>query len=266
MKVVDLSLSDSSPEKKPSLYKWRDYESGSSSDDPCQSPLRGVGDFYNGNKSIPIFTKRKTTFTTEGMVHLLFNATNDALKCIECPKQIQMNAVFLIDLRRILLDNLRADGLPQYDNYNGKRTIPVDVEDDNNGELKVAINSFEQANSLPKARCYYLERLYHSWNVKQNNKFHRRIMHVRDENGAIVNNVACVQYIYDREEMKFAVKPHKSSKIGRGTPYTRTKQSIVRNLDRKLTTVGPKDAVSMATQESGGVMKVGCLSDLPRGP
>ena len=77
-------------------------------------------------------------------------------------------------------------------------------------------------------------------------------MHVRAENGAIVDNVACVQYIYDKEEMKFAMKPHKSSKNGRGTPYTRTKPSIVRNLDRKLTTVGPKDAVSMATQESGG--------------
>ncbi|XP_068675405.1 uncharacterized protein [Montipora foliosa] len=230
---------DSSPEKKPSLYKWGHYESGSSSDvdDPCQSPLRGVGDFYNGNKSIPIFTRRKTTFTTEGMVQLLFNATNDALKCIECPKQVQMNAVFLIDLRRIPLDDLRADGLPQYDNYDGKRTIPVDVEDDDNGELKVAVISFEQANSLPRARCYYLERLYHSWNVEQNNKFHRRIMHVRDENGAIVNNVACVQYIYDKEEMKFATKPHKSSKIGRGTPHTRTKPSIVRNLDRKLNTL-----------------------------
>ena len=52
--------------------------------------------------------------------------------------------------------------------------------------------------------------------------------------------------------MKFAMKPHKSSKNGRGTPYTRTKPSIVRNLDRKLTTAGPKDAASMATQESGG--------------
>ncbi|XP_068683675.1 uncharacterized protein [Montipora foliosa] len=160
--VGDLTLSDSSPGKKPSLYKWRHYESGSSSDDPCQSPLRGVGDFYNGNKSIPIFTRRKTTFTTEGMVQLLFNATNDALKCIECPKQVQMNAVFPIDLRRIPLDDLRPDGLPQYDNYDGKRTIPVDLEDDDNGELKVAVIGFEQANSLPKARCYYLERLYHS--------------------------------------------------------------------------------------------------------
>jgi len=51
-----------------------------------------------------------------------------------------------------------------------------------------------------------------------------------------------------------------------GVPYARTKPSVVRNLDQKLTSVGPKDAVSLATQESGGVMKVSCLSDLPCGP
>ena len=30
--------------------------------------------------------------------------------------------------------------------------------------------------------------------------------------------------------------------------------------------LGPKDALSLATQESGGVMKVGCLSEIPSGP
>ena len=52
-------------------------------------------------------------------------------------------------------------------------------------------------------------------------------MHVRDECGEVVNNVACVQYayVYDKEEVKFAMKPHKSSKNGKGVPYTRTKSS-----------------------------------------
>ena len=53
LRVVDLTLSDSSQEKEPTLYKWRRYESGSSSEDPCPSPLsyglRDVGHFYNGN-------------------------------------------------------------------------------------------------------------------------------------------------------------------------------------------------------------------------
>lgn len=48
---------------------------------------------------------------------MLFNATNDDVKCREPPKQVQMDAVFLIDLRFVPLDDLRADGLPQYDSY-----------------------------------------------------------------------------------------------------------------------------------------------------
>lgn len=196
---------------------------------------------------------------------MLLNATNDIVKCTEPPKHVQMNAVFLIDLRYIPLDDLRADGLPQYDNYDGKRTMPVEVENDENGELKVVVTGCEREKPVP-ARRYYLERLYHSWNVKKKNRYHRRIMHVRDERGEVVNNVACVQYVYDKEEVKFAMKPHKSSKNGKGVPYTRTKPSVVRNLDNKLASLGPKDAVSMTTQESGGVLKAECLSDLPRGP
>ena len=194
---------------------------------------------------------------------MLFNATNDDVKCREPPKQVQMDAVFLIDLRFVPMHDLRADGLPQYDSYGGKRTITIDVADGNQGELKVEIISSQRKDLEPnsKAETYRLERLYHSWNVGKDNKYHRRIMHVRDQNGAIVN-----KYVYEKEEVKFAMKPHKGSKSGNSVPYTRTKPSVVRNLDQKLSSLGPKDAVSLATQESDGVMKVGCLSEIPREP
>ena len=39
---------------------------------------------------------------------MLLNATNDIVKCTEPPKHVQMNAMFLIDLRYIPLDDLRA--------------------------------------------------------------------------------------------------------------------------------------------------------------
>ena len=67
--------------------------------------------------------------------------------------------------------------------------IPVVVENDENGELKVAVTGCEREKPLSGRRCY-LERLYHSWRKK--NKYHRRIVHVRDERGEVVNNVACV--------------------------------------------------------------------------
>ena len=43
-------------------------------------------------------------------------------------------------------------------------------------------------------------------------------MHVRNEPGEVVNNVACVQYLNDKEEVKFAIKPHNNSSNGKGVP------------------------------------------------
>ena len=83
---------------------------------------------------------------------------------------------------------------------------------------------------------------------RKKNKYHRRIMHARDELGEVINNVACVQYVYDKEEIKFAMKPVKSSNNGKGVPFTRTKPSEVRNLHNEVASLGPKDAVSMTTQ------------------
>ena len=55
-----------------------------------------------------------------GELKMFLNATND-VKYTEPPNHVQINAVFL-DLRYIPLDDLRADVLPQHDNYDGKRT------------------------------------------------------------------------------------------------------------------------------------------------
>ena len=264
--MVDLTLSsDSSPEKCTDYFRRPIYNSPDELSDQedvnvsvaCRR--NNSGDFYNGNKCIPIFMRQKKTFSTEEMVRLLFEATDDGSKCTAQPKQDQMNAVFLVDLRYIPLEDLRADGLPQYDSYGGKRAIAVEV-DDSGGKVTVDIVM------SPIVNHYQFERLYHSWNVGKDNKYHRRIMHVKKENGEIVNNVACVQYVFAKEEEKFALKPHNSSKNGKGVPNTRTTPSVVRNLDQKLIAVGPKDAVSLTTRESGGVVNVECLSELPRGP
>ena len=123
--------------------------------------------------------------------------------------------------------------------------IPVEVENEEIGELKVTVTGCEREKPLSRER-YYLERLHHSWRKK--NKYHRRIMHARDELGEVINNVACVQYVYDKEEIKFAMKPDKSSNNGKGVPFTRTKPSEERNLHNEVASLGPKDAVSMTTQ------------------
>ena len=229
--VVDLTLSsDSSPEKYPA-YSRRvkgDSLDEFSNQEDIKVPVGryNTGEFYNGNKCMPIYMKGKKVFSTEEMVRMLFDATDNGLKCTAQPKQVQMNAVFLVDLRYISLDDLRADGLPQYDSYGEKRTITVEVND-SDGELKVGIVNSQQLEVIsPAVNHYQFERLYHSWNVGKDNKYHRRIMHLKKENGAIINNVACVQYVFAKEE-KFALKPHNSCKNDKGVPYTRTTPSVV---------------------------------------
>ena len=105
---------------------------------------------------------------------MLFNATNDDVKSREPPKQVQMDAVFLIDPRFVPLNDLKADGLPQYDSYGGKQTITIDVADDNQGKLKVEIISSQQNEQNKewnsKAKTYHLEHSYHSWKIGKDNK------------------------------------------------------------------------------------------------
>ena len=81
----------------------------------------------------------------------------------------------------------------------------------------------------------------------------------------IVNIVASIQCVYEKE-VQFAAKLHKGSKSGDKVPSTRTKASVVPNLDKKLSSLDLKYAVSLATQEPGGAMKVGYLSLISRGP
>ena len=158
------------------------------------------------------------------------------------------------------------DGLPQYDTYGGKHTLAVEVDDADADDMKVVVTRRAKDN-LKSNNEYHLERLYHSWSVGSGgNKFHRKIMHMRDRRNGILNNVAFVQYVYDGDEENVIRKPHQNSKKGRAPGYTRTKSSVIRKIATNLSSMGPKEAVFQATRDAGGVMQVDSLSDLPRGP
>ena len=111
-----------------------------------------------------------------------------------------------------------------------------------------------------------MKSLYHSWSAgSEGNKFHRKIVHMRDRRNDILNNVAFVQYVYDGDEEKIIRKPHQNSTKGRAPGYTRTKASVIRKIDTNMSSMAPKEEVFQATRDAGGVMQVDSLSDLPRG-
>ena len=69
---------------------------------------------------------------------------------------------------------------------------------------------------------------------------------MRDSRNDVVNNVAFVQYAFDGKEENVCEKPHQNTKKGKAPSYTRTKSSVVRNIDTNLTWMGPKEAVFLA--------------------
>jgi len=91
--------------------------SSSDSDSESKDRLRAGGHplYFNNDKDVPIFHSDKCTYTTDEIVKILWSATEDQFKCRKPPKKVQQNAVFLIDLRYTSLEDLRDDGLPQYD-------------------------------------------------------------------------------------------------------------------------------------------------------
>lgn len=145
-------------------------------------------------------------------------------------KKVQQNAVFFIALRYTSLEDLRANGLPQYDKYGGKRTLTVEVDDADAEDMKLVVTRRAKDN-LRSNNAYPLESLYHSWSVGSGgNKFHRKIMHMRDRGNDILKNVAFVQYVYDGDEENIIRKPHQNSTKGRAPSYTCTKASVIRTL------------------------------------
>ena len=144
-------------------------------------------------------------------------------------------------------------------------TLTVEVDDADADDIKVVVTRRAKDN-LKSNNEYHLERSYHSWSVGSGeNKFHRRIMHMRDRRNDILNNKAFVQYVYDGDEENIIPKPRQNSKKGRAPGYTRTKASVIRNIDTYLSSMSPKESVFQETRDAGGVMQVDSLSDLPRG-
>ena len=197
--IVHVDLTES-PVKSSNDEKYGEIFSSSDSEFESKDHVRAGGHllYFNDDKDVPIFHSDKCIYTTAEIVKILWSAMDDLLKCSKPPKKVQQNAVFLIGLRYTSLEDLRADGLPQYDLYGSKCTLTVKVDDDvkvndDADDMKVMVTSRTKEN-LKSNNKYHFERLYHSWNVgSKGNKFHRRIMHMRDRRNDIVNNVAFVQ-------------------------------------------------------------------------
>ena len=105
-------------------------------------------------------------------------------------------------------------------------------------------NVSSKAETITINDQYVLNQIYHTKTFEDENDFYCKIIYVADHSGNIVNNVALVQYPFEREEIAFNLQPHGNSKKGIGTRgFTRTQPSTLATLKEKCATFGPREAV-----------------------
>jgi hypothetical protein len=226
--------------------------------------LEKDGNRFDGNPVKPMLFLGKRTLTSDQIISLLF-CPDPHMVCSKQPLKVQKNCEFLVDLRHISLEDLRADGNPPYDKYGGFRKKNIRVEKNKDGGY-VLSNVSSKAETITRNDQYVLNRIYHTKTFEDENDFHRKIIYVSDHSGNIVNNVALVQYSFEHEEVAFDLQPHGNSKKGRGARgFTRTQPSTLATLKEKCATLGPREAVRQTKASCGGVTMVESSNQMPRG-
>ena len=99
-----------------------------------------------------------------------------------------------------------------HDGYGGfrKKTITAMKSDDDEDQHSVTVVA-SKSEVLSRDDQYMLNRVYHTETFEDGNHFHRRIIYACDRRGDIVNNIALVQYCFEREERDFDLQPHGNS-------------------------------------------------------
>lgn len=204
------------------------------------------------------------SLSTNKVVSLLFSP-GPGMVCTKQPLKVKKNRSFLVDLRCITLEDLRADGNPPYDKYDGfrKKAITVTKNEDEDREFSVVSSKSEK---ITKDDQYILNRIYHTKTFEDGNHFHRRIMYISDKREDIVNNVALVHYCFEGEERHdFDLEPHGNTKYG-AKGFTRTQPSTLAALKEKCKILGPREAVRQTKSScGGGVTQVESSAQMPRG-
>ena len=130
------------------------------------------------------------------------------------------------------------------DRYGGfrKKIIAVSENEDKESQCPFTVVA-SGSEVLSRDDQYVLNRVYHTKTFKDGNHFHRQIMYVCDKRGDIVNNVAFVQYCFEKEERDFDLKPHGNSCKDGAQGFNRTQSSTLATLKEKCATLSPRKAV-----------------------
>jgi hypothetical protein len=134
-------------------------------------------------------------------------------------------AAFVVDLRKVPIGDIPADGNGSYNSTTKKAKYGDD------GELT-------------------LVRRYST--SKESGDFSRMIAHLIDRDGLIVRNRALLQYRFEGEEHHVPVRPHGNAKSS-NRPYSMTKLSVKDKLVSSMQGISTQEAIFKLTKDEGGV-------------
>ena len=211
-------------------------------------------EYYNNDKSLPIFSRRTQIRTSSLYTVKAILDTSADLVCTKHPTNININCTFVVDSGSLLdSEDTKCDDCGT---WKQTKTATTDLRINLFENGKVA--SVHSCSGVLKKKGYVLIRRHYV--CKSSPDLSRHISVLLDPLGKL-KPYQFIQYRFAGEEHSVDVKPHgNAKKVLR--PYKRTCPSTLKDLKDELQQHPPKRAVFKVEQKRGGFLNVSCIGEI----
>ena len=204
---------------------------------------------YKGQKSMPFFYQgKKAEISLDDVIDILLKERSAQYVCHKQPMHVQQNAIFLVNLSAVKLQDLPADDNGTY-RHNGMRTWVFDVENSSGGKIKkkmVAKTALKPDQLRTRGNCVTIKRTYRK---NKSCEDFMQIITYAEQNGSIVNNLAILHYLFKGEERSFLVTAH-GNKKDKSVPFFPVNSTTRRKIKEVVKLQKPKKALAELDQEA----------------
>ena len=261
--ISDVSEIESSPHKERPCRQLftdgdkKDYKNSHSEDDlpDLDENARAVvnekefTDFYEEDKSLPIYKSLKFGISTKEVVQVLLRKLKHDQVAKNIPYDIDRNVSFVYSINAIggHWKNALCDGMGRW-NQNGKQANYLNVTD--KGDVDIIQNPFLQENNISD-NLMVIRRKYTNMSYS---KLHRVVILLENKASSEILDQMFVQYYFEGQETPVTVASHGNST--KTTAYQRTTESAknrIKELCAKKTK--PKEVFHTLIEDQGGIKK-----------
>ena len=220
---------------------YSDLPLDSDDDDNVSKGTQLQVDYYHNNRKWPVWSRSTKGIPSEELIKLVMTgALENPLKvCTHRPIGVRHNALFVLDLKKIKLEDVTAD-----DNGSWSISTPrrfYEVERSEIGKV-ISVNR-TRAEASSHRGVYTLVRQYGTHKATKDKtgvEFKRMVATVRDSKGNILR-FAVLQYFFKGgKEEDIILAAHGNSKGCNKRPYMRTEPSTMSNIKATVSSKTPK--------------------------